>query len=397
MAEHDLSLPDPLTDSSGRKVASPEIWQSARRAEVLELFREHVYGRTPTEQAELTFDVFDEVPDALDGTAIRKQIAIGIATPKGALRVDVLLYLPASAEQKPVPVMTLLNFGGNHTTGDNPAIAVPQDFQSKRREDAKGTDPEKTRGSKASAYPVQEIIKRSYGMATAYYGDIDPDFHDGFQNGIHPLFNAPNERTPDSWGAVGAWAWGLSRIMDYLETDRHVNSDRVAVLGHSRLGKTSLWAGAQDERFGMVISNDSGSTGAAIARQKEGETVKAINESFPHWFCDNYKGYGEREDDLPLDQHMLIALAAPRPVYVASATEDHWAFPRNEFLAAVHAGPVYRLFGLEGLGTDTMPPPDTPINKGHIAYHLRTGAHALTAYDWGCYMDFADRHWGESV
>ncbi len=396
MAEHtadNLSLPDPLADISGRKITTPEDWQNARRAEVLELFREHVYGRPPAEQAELSFDVFEETPDALNGTAIRRQVAITIATAKGSLRVDVLLYLPTSAEHHPVPVMALLNFGGNHTVNADTAIAVPQDFQSKLRDGATQTDPEESRGKKESNYPVRQIIKRGYGLATAYYGDIDPDFHDGFRNGIHPLFDPPGERPPSAWGAVGAWAWGLSRIMDYLETDRLVDSGRVAALGHSRLGKTALWAGAQDERFGIVISNDSGCTGAAIARQKEGETVSAINASFPHWFCENYKAYNDREDELPLDQHMLISLIAPRPVYVASATEDHWACPKNEFLAAVHAEPVYRLFGLAGLGTETMPPPDTPINQGHIAYHLRTGEHALTTYDWGCYMDFADRHW----
>jgi hypothetical protein len=396
-AADSLPLPDPLTTSTGKKVTTPAEWRETRRAEILELFRANVYGRAPSDTGELTFDVFDKISDALGGTAIRKQVAINIATAKGTLRVDLLLYLPRSAEQQPVPVLTLLNFHGNHTVNADRSIAIPKNIQQKLGKNASApTNPEEARGMSSSRFPVQEIIRRGYGLVTAFYGDIDPDFHDCFKNGIHPLFERPGERPPDAWAAVSAWSWGLSRIMDYLETDRYVDYSKVAVLGHSRLGKTALWAGAQDERFGIVISNDSGSTGAALARHKKGETVAAINNSFPHWFCDNYKVYNNREDELPVDQHMLLSLIAPRPVYIASATEDLWADPHNEFLSAVHAEPVYRLFGLDGLSAKTMPPPDQPISHGYIAYHVRTGKHGLTPYDWACYMDYADKHWKKS-
>ncbi len=385
-------LPDPLVASDGTKVANAQAWREKRRPEILELFRAQVYGRSPVDRPKnMTFEVFDLDRKALGGTATRKQVSVYFSGEKTGPKMDILIYLPNTAKT-PVPTFVLLNFGGNHTIGPDPAVRLSESWMRQGQGVVNNRATEESRGTASSSYPVGMILSRGYGLATIYYGDIDPDFDDGFKNGVHPAFDSASggRRAPDAWGSIGAWAWGLSRAMDYFETDADIDAKRVAVLGHSRLGKTSLWAGAQDERFAIVISNDSGCGGAALSLRRLGETVERINTSFPHWFCDNFKKYNGKEDDLPLDQHMLIALIAPRPAYVASADRDLWADPRGEFLACKYASPVYALLGVDGLGTDQMPDLDHPIQKGMIGYHVRSGGHALTEYDWRQYLDFAD-------
>lgn len=390
-----FTLPDPLLTERGRRIKSARAWRSQRRPELLGLFETHVYGKTPGPTKRMEFEERSVDPAALEGKATRKEVRIQFTGLPDAPGLDLLIYLP-NGRSGPVPVFVGLNFNGNHTVHSDPGITVAR--RSGETASAGGADPsEKARGSSGSRWPVEMLLERGYGLVTAYYGDLEPDRAGRWGDGVRRLFS-PNpgskEYPADGWGAIGAWAWGLSRAMDYLETDGEIDGDQVALLGHSRLGKTALWAGAQDERFGIVISNNSGCGGAALSRRQFGETVERITRVFPHWFCARFREYGGREERLPVDQHQLIALIAPRPVYVASAAEDLWADPRGEFLAAQGAEPAYALFGRKGLGVEAMPAVDQPVGD-FIGYHVRTGKHDVTAYDWEQYLRFADRHFGK--
>jgi hypothetical protein len=386
------TLPDSLRFEDGRPVTSPEAWRGRRRLEILRLFEEHVYGRSPGAPKAMRCDVVETTPKALSGVATRRQLRVLLDGTESGPAFELLVYVPGAA-RRPVPAFLGLNFGGNHSVDADPGIRLTKSWM---REgpgvvDHRATDA--ARGSAAAAWPVARILDRGYALATVYYGDLEPDRADGWRDGVRARIGpgTSGRFAADDWGALAAWAWGLQRALDCLATLPDVDGRSVAVIGHSRLGKAALWAGAQDERFAMVVSNDSGEGGAALARRKFGERTQDITKAFPHWFCARYREYAGREQALPVDQHQLLALVAPRALYVASATEDSWADPRGEFLAAKAAEPVYRLLGREGLGVSDLPAPDRPVGAS-IGYHLRSGKHALTAYDWEQYLDFADRH-----
>lgn len=392
-------LPDPLVGEDGSKITTAEQWNKVRRPELLDLFRKHVYGVAPAACSIRSRVISDQ--EVRDGLARRREVDVFFGDGENALSMRLLIYVPVK-RSGPVPAFMGLNFTGNHSVAADPTITLNSGwFREKRDGTTDGhRSTEKARGTGAERWQVDKVLSRGYGLVTIYYGDIDPDFDDGFHNGIHgQLGDRLKGVEPEArWGSIAGWAYGLSRALDYLQSnpDLGIDADRVAVIGHSRLGKTALWAGASDPRFAMVISNDSGCGGAALSRRAIGETIGRINTSFPHWFCNRFNEYNENEAACPVDQHELIALVAPRPVYVASATEDQWADPRGEFLAAAAADSVYRLLGTDGMGGAApprdMPAPQQPIKEGAIGYHLRSGRHAITAYDWEQYLDFADRH-----
>ena len=393
------TLPDPLRMADGRKVATVEEWNKEQRPALLGLFETEVYGRAPRAASvvEPRFHGRSEDRQALGGKAIRREVSISLSAKPDAPKIDLLLYLPRTASSAARASAFLgLNFRGNHSIEPDPAITLSQQWM---RDSGKGVvqhrATESSRGTDSSSWPVEQILARGYALATFYYGDIDPDYDDGFKNGIHPWFYQAGQSRPgaDEWGSIAAWAWGLRRALDYLETVPEINPREIAVMGHSRLGKTALWAGAQDPRFAMVVSVQSGCGGAALSRRIFGETVQQINTSFPHWFCTNFRRYNNREDKLPVDQHELIALIAPRPVLICSAADDLGADPKGEFLAALGADPVYRLLGTDGLAVTEMPAPSPrQLVKSTIGYHYRPGKHQVTADDWDAMMDFADHH-----
>jgi hypothetical protein len=391
------TLPDPLTLRNGRPVKDARTWTRERRPELLRIYEEQVFGRTVAPKAKPLFEVVEAGGKALDGKAIRKQVTIWFAGKKEGPKARVLIYLPAGAA-KPVPVFTGLSFGPVASVLADEAVPLGESWlrdPNDKTKYIKQPVPEKARGAGAQQWQAEKIIGQGFGLAVACYNDIEPDFVGGMQHGVRPLGFRPGQTEPaaDEWGALGAWAWGLSRMVDYLVTDKAVDPKKIALIGHSRLGKAALWAGAQDPRFTVVVSNNSGEGGAALARRNYGETLLRITTAFPHWFCANYAKYGDDPNRLPVDAHELLALMAPRAVYVASAEEDQWADPRGEFLAAVSAGRVYELLGKQGLGTDPMPGIHQPIMKT-VGYHVRAGKHNVTAYDWDQYLAFAAKHFG---
>ncbi len=383
-------VPDPLETFNGKKVRNVKKWEKKRRPELLEFFTKNVYGEVPGELKISSIELVEESNDAVNGKATRKQVEISFQKDNFNLDFTILIYLPKNIEK--APLFVGYNFYGNHTIINDVNIIISDSWA--RNNESFGIInnqlTEQSRGVRDNRWAIEKIIDAGFGLATIYYGEVDPD-KDDFTDGIHPFFYEENRQRPLSyeWGSISAWSWGLSRCMDYFEQDNSIDESKVVVFGHSRLGKTSLWAGATDERFAAVISNNSGCGGAALSKRKVGETVWRINTSFPHWFCANFKEYNRNEQALPVDQHELIALIAPRPVYVASAEEDKWADPRGEFLSAYYATPVYNLYVKEGIPTDKMPAVNQPI-QNRVAYHIRTGKHDVTEFDWEQYIKWAN-------
>ncbi|OJU10695.1 MAG: hypothetical protein BGN86_00880, partial [Caulobacterales bacterium 68-7] len=358
-------VPDPLVFANGAAVRSKADFEQRRRPEILNLFAENVYGRTPKGRMPLkVIEVRQEL--ALNGLAFRKQITLAVG-PKGERTWRLLLYIPANAKG-PVPTIVGLNFAGNHTVDADPGIdlnpvwvrdpAAPNPMpagQTARQVLQPATAA--TRGRAAANWQVAMLMKRGYGFATIYAGDIEPDFDGGVAHGIRPLFQhtAQTLDAADAWGAMGAWAWGMSRVADVVSDDRSVDSRRLIAFGFSRFGKAALWAAAQDKRFALVLANETGKGGASLVKHPGGETLDHVIEAFPYWNSTNLKRFYGRVNDLPVDGHLLLALITPRPLYVGSADKDPYSDPEGEYLATKAVTPVYALYGEQGLPDGPMP------------------------------------------
>jgi hypothetical protein len=387
------TLPPLLELRDGKPVRTAAEWTARRRPEILALYQDHVYGHSPTAvPRDVTFKVVEEDPHALGGTAHRKQIEVRFSKQPDAPVMHLLLYTPAGARGK-VPVFLCLHFGGNWAIVDDPGVLLYDIWDRKTRQKVK-TPADAKRGT-SKEWNVPLVLARGYGIAAIHYGEIEPDFDAGagLPFGVRKLFWKPGqtERAPDDWGAIGAWAWGQSRALDYLLTDKDVDGKKVIAVGQSRLGKTVLWTGASDQRFAMVIASCSGEGGAALSRRDYGENLDNMTSRYLYQFSDNFKRYNKHWNDLPVDAHMLLSLMAPRPVLLNTGSEDRWSDPRGEFLAAQAASPAYRLFGKKGLAGGKQPPLDTPILRD-LAFHEHTGRHAILATDWKVFLDFADRY-----
>ena len=382
------TLPDPLVLANGQPVRDAKTWNRKRRPEIVRLFEENQYGRAPGRPAGMSFDVFDKGTPALDGKAIRRQVTVYFSPDKAGPKMDLLVYLPAGAE-KPVPLLLNMSFSANSTTVNDPGIKPGEVWGREKKKVPAAT------GMNFGRINVAPLLERGIGFATVYYGDIDPDFLGGLGLGVRALYlkKGQTEPAPDEWGAISAWAWGLSRAIDYLETDRGVDAKRVAIMGVSRLGKTVMWAGARDPRIAMVIASCSGEGGAALSRRNYGETIAHLTEPtrYPYQFCANYAKFARQVDRLPVDAHMLVALIAPRPVLLQTGDQDQWSDPKGEFLAAVAAGPIFRLLGKQGLDTDQWPPAGQPILHT-IGYYMHAGGHGTIPSDWDIFLKFLEMH-----
>lgn len=369
------TLPDPLVLSNGKPVRDASTWFKQRRPEILRAYEKEIYGHIPARTPKVAWKPTGSDPNARDGTAVMRRLVGTVGDRPDAPQIKLTIYTPAKST-KPVPVVLLINFGGGAALPPAGRAGTPP-----------STDP-----------PVAaDIIARGWGYAMIAYQDIQPDRANTFNQGVIGATLPAGQQQPaaDEWGTIGAWAWGISRVLDYFETDNALDAKHVALFGHSRLGKTALWASALDDRIAAVYASCSGEMGAALARRDWGETVDDMTQNFPFWFAGDFQKYAGRWNDMPVDAHMLIALSAPRPVFVTGGTGDQWADPRGEFLAEVAAGPVYRLLGKKDVGATELPPLDTPLITGDLGWHYHTGGHAATPADWKAFLEFLGKYFTE--
>jgi hypothetical protein len=356
-------LPPLLTMNDGRQ-CTKELWEK-RRLEILDILKKNIYGYTPIPPKKVTGEIIEQSPERVFAGKVNQQrISIKFDTPRGEFSFPISLFLPRNNPN--APLFLHIAFRPN----------IPDEYS-----------------------PIEEITDNGFALALMYYKDVVNDnTHGDYSDGLGKIYIDKRERRPDEWGKIGMWAYGASRVLDYLLTRDEIDHKHIAVIGHSRLGKTALWCAAQDERFFMAISNNSGIGGASIAKHSTGERVSDfIRAGSWDWFCETFKSYAGYEDiNMPYDQHFVLASIAPRHVCVGSAELDRGADPKSEFLSCVAASDVYKLLGGSGLITpDEYPNADTTLHKGDIGYHIRTGRHYFSRYDWNRYMEFMRKKMGE--
>jgi len=382
------TLPDVLTLQNGQKVNNSNTWINQRRPEILRLYEENQFGKMPARPADMSFDVFDKGTAVFDGKAIRKQVTIYLTKDTSVHKMDLLIYLPAKAT-KPAPLLLTANFSANSNATDDPGVKPSMTWSKE------GKRVPAVAGRAFGKLNVEKFISEGFGLATLCYTDIEPDVLDGILYGIrnHYLTSGASQPAPDEWGAISAWAWGISRAIDYFETDKAIDSRRIAIQGASRLGKTVLWAGAKDTRIAMVLASCSGEGGAALSRRNYGETIKHLTAPtrYPYQFAANYGKYGDNVTGFPIDAHMLVSLIAPRPLLLQTGDTDGWSDPKGEFLAAVAAEPVYKLFGKNGPGTNIMPQAGEAL-LNPLGYYMHAGGHGTIPSDWDIYLEFMKKY-----
>lgn len=384
-------LPDPLAMFDGAPVASADQWQAQRKAELKELFQHYMYGRYPAAPEEVTGRVLLEDRDALDGRGVLREVELTFGPPAWP---KIYLLIAAPKGDGPFPCILGPNFGGNHLFTDHPDVRLPDGWLPDRYPgvvDHRAT--EAGRGTQADVWPLNDVVDRGYATATFYCGDVQPDRPD-VDEGMRGIWRtAANDADGDATATIMTWAWGIHRAVDYLVTDTAIDPQRIAVVGHSRLGKTALLAGAFDDRIALAIANQAGCGGSGPSRHSDpkAETVERITRAFPHWFCRNFTAFGPDPSRLPFDQHCLVALCAPRPVLFTAAADDLWANPSGQFEILQAATPVYALLGVEGLEAGAKPTPDAPLIDSRLGYWIRRGRHAMSPADWKTYLDFADK------
>lgn len=370
-------LPPILQTAEGKPVTTPEQWFHERRPQIMALFANLVYGVVPTPESPVrtTFEVLRRDDTFMDGKATRKDVRIRFENAKGSAELRVLVFTPNGTRGR-APAFLLHSFSGTRDEGHD-------------------ANPDKT-GYTRNGLPLGEFFSRGFGFVVLPQADLVRHNELEFSTGVHPMFYRAGQSFPkaNEWGVIATVSWSASRVLDYLETDPDIDAKRIVAMGHSKMGKAALWTCAQDPRFAMAILAQSGCAGAALWKRNFGETMEKMVSRFPYWLCHNASKFARNEEDLPVDQHMLLACLAPRPVYIASGAEDLWADPRGEYLAAYHAGEVYRLLGRKGLESERSPAVGKVLADGDVGYHNRPGGHSVELFDWLRFLEFAERHLG---